>query len=109
LPDAAATYALNREVAQRYRVRRYGAHGTSHQYVSRTAAIVSGRPADTLRQIVLHLGNGASASAVVGGRAVDTSMGMTPLEGLVMGTRTGDIGPARVFPLRRVGTLGVAL
>ncbi|WP_299275973.1 acetate kinase [uncultured Georgenia sp.] len=107
LPDAAATYALNREVAQRYRVRRYGAHGTSHQYVSRTAAIVSGRPADTLRQIVLHLGNGASASAVVGGRAVDTSMGMTPLEGLVMGTRTGDIDPAVIFHLRRVGGLDV--
>ncbi len=107
LPDAAATYALDREVAERYRVRRYGAHGTSHQYVSRTAAIVSGRPVENLRQIVLHLGNGASASAVVGGRAVDTSMGMTPLEGLVMGTRTGDIDPAVIFHLRRVGGLDV--
>ncbi len=101
LPDAAATYALNREVAEKYRVRRYGAHGTSHQYVSRTAAVVTGRPLEELRQIVLHLGNGASASAVSGGRAMDTSMGMTPLEGLVMGTRTGDIDPAIIFHLRR--------
>lgn len=101
LPDAAATYALDREVAEKYRIRRYGAHGTSHQYVSQTAAEVVGRPVAELRQIVLHLGNGASASAVAGGRAVDTSMGMTPLEGLVMGTRTGDIDPAVIFHLRR--------
>lgn len=101
LPDAAATYALDREVAKRYRVRRYGAHGTSHQYVSRTAATVVGRPLEELRQVVLHLGNGASASAVAGGRAMDTSMGMTPLEGLVMGTRTGDIDPAVIFHLSR--------
>ena len=101
LPDAAATYALDRRVAEKYRVRRYGAHGTSHEYVSRTAAIVTGRPLTELRQIVLHLGNGASASAVSGGRAVDTSMGMTPLEGLVMGTRTGDMDPAIIFHLRR--------
>lgn len=101
LPDAAATYALDREVATKYRVRRYGAHGTSHQYVSRTAATVVGRPLAELRQIVLHIGNGASASAVAGGRAVDTSMGMTPLEGLVMGTRTGDIDPAIIFHLSR--------
>lgn len=101
LPDAAATYALDREVATKYRVRRYGAHGTSHQYVSRTAATVVGRPLEELRQVVLHLGNGASASAVAGGQAVDTSMGMTPLEGLVMGTRTGDIDPAVIFHLSR--------
>ncbi|MEE6280729.1 acetate/propionate family kinase [Georgenia sunbinii] len=107
LPDAAATYALNREVAERYSVRRYGAHGTSHQYVSRTAADVVGRPLAELKQIVLHIGNGASASAVDGGRAVDTSMGMTPLEGLVMGTRTGDIDPAIIFHLRRVAGFNV--
>ncbi|WP_413452197.1 acetate kinase [Georgenia phoenicis] len=101
LPDAAATYALDREVAKKYRVRRYGAHGTSHQYVSRTAATIVGRPLEELRQVVLHLGNGASASAVSGGRAMDTSMGMTPLEGLVMGTRTGDIDPAVIFHLSR--------
>lgn len=107
LPAAAATYALDREVAHRYGVRRYGFHGTSHQYVSRTAALISGRPQRGLRQIVLHLGNGASASAVIDGRAVETSMGLTPLEGLVMGTRTGDIDPAAIFHLRRVGGLSV--
>ncbi|QCB92976.1 acetate kinase [Cellulomonas shaoxiangyii] len=101
LPEAAATYAIDSEVAQRYRVRRYGAHGTSHQYVSRQVADVLGRPLEDLNQIVLHLGNGASASAVRGGVAVETSMGMTPLEGLVMGTRSGDIDPAVVFHLHR--------
>ena len=107
LPDAAATYALDREVAERHDVRRYGAHGTSHQYVATRAAELVDRPADGLRQIVLHLGNGASASAVVGGRAVDTSMGLTPLEGLVMGTRTGDIDPAVVFHLHRNAGMSV--
>lgn len=105
LPEAAATYALNKEVAEQYEVRRYGAHGTSHQYVSKAVAAFLGR--EDLKQVVLHLGNGASASAVVGGHAVDTSMGMTPLEGLVMGTRTGDIDPAVVFHLRRVGGMDV--
>ncbi|MFH5822136.1 acetate/propionate family kinase [Georgenia sp. AZ-5] len=105
LPDDAATYALDREVAEKFSVRRYGAHGTSHQYVSAKAAEMLGR--DDLKQIVLHLGNGASASAVVGGRAVDTSMGLTPLEGLVMGTRTGDIDAAVVFHLARNGGMSV--
>ena len=100
LPEASARYALNHEVADKYEIRRYGAHGTSHQYVSSTVSQLLGR--DDLKQIVLHLGNGASASAVVCGRAVDTSMGLTPLEGLVMGTRTGDIDPAAVFHLARV-------
>lgn len=99
LPDDAATYALNKEVADTYSVRRYGAHGTSHQYVAAKTAEILGR--DDLKQIVLHIGNGASASAVVGDRAVDTSMGLTPLEGLVMGTRTGDIDAAVVFHLAR--------
>jgi len=100
LPKAAATYALDREIARKYQIRRYGAHGTSHQFVSRLVSDHLGR--NDLKQIVLHLGNGASASAVVAGHAVDTSMGLTPLEGLVMGTRTGDIDPAVVFHLRRV-------
>lgn len=99
LPDEAATYALNREIAEKYEIRRYGAHGTSHKFVSETVTKILGRT--DLKQIVLHLGNGASASAVVNGRAVDTSMGLTPLEGLVMGTRTGDIDPAVVFHLQR--------
>lgn len=101
LPDAAATYAIDADVAAEHQVRRYGAHGTSHQFVSRRVAEVLDRPLDELNQIVLHLGNGASASAVRGGAAVETSMGLTPLEGLVMGTRSGDIDPAVVFHLHR--------
>ena len=104
LPEAAANYALNREVASEYKVRRYGAHGTSHQYVSREVSrllAAQGRDVSGLRQIVMHLGNGASASAVLGDRAVETSMGLTPLEGLVMGTRTGDIDPTIYLHLHR--------
>ena len=104
LPEAAANYALNREVAREYRVRRYGAHGTSHQYISRTVSdrlAAEGRDVSSLRQIVMHLGNGASASAVLGEQAVETSMGLTPLEGLVMGTRTGDIDPTIYLHLHR--------
>jgi len=101
LPDAAATYAIDAQVAATHRVRRYGAHGTSHQYVSQQVAQLLDRPLADLHQIVLHLGNGASASAVRGGVAVETSMGLTPLEGLVMGTRSGDIDPAVVFHLHR--------
>lgn len=103
LPEAAATYALDVEVAREHHVRRYGFHGTSHEYVSGQVPQLLGRPADGLRQVVLHLGNGASASAVLGGRAVDTSMGLTPLEGLVMGTRGGDLDPGVVLHLMRVG------
>jgi len=107
LPAEAATYAIDREVAKRHRVRRYGAHGTSHQYVAQQVAKVVGRPLEELNTIVLHLGNGASASAVRGGVAVETSMGMTPLEGLVMGTRSGDIDPAVVFHLVRNAGMSV--
>lgn len=101
IPTAAAAYAIPAELAERYRVRRYGFHGTSHQYVSRAAAEFLGLPLEASRLIVLHLGNGASACAVDSGRSVDTSMGMTPLEGLVMGTRSGDIDPATIFHLHR--------
>jgi acetate kinase len=101
LPPAAATYALDREVATKYGIRRHGAHGTSHRFVSRGVATVLGRDLADLRQIVLHLGNGASASAIRGGVPIETSMGFTPLEGLVMGTRTGDIDPAVVVYLAR--------
>ena len=107
LPAAAATYAIDRAVAQRYQVRRYGFHGTSHQYVSGQVARALGRDLADLRQIVLHLGNGASVSAVAGGRAVETSMGLTPLEGLVMGTRSGDLDPGVVFHLARTGGLSI--
>lgn len=107
LPAAASTYALDREVAQRHGVRRYGFHGTSHQYVSGEVARLLGRAPGELNQIVLHLGNGASASAVRGGVAVETSMGLTPLEGLVMGTRTGDIDPAVIVHLHRNAGMSV--
>lgn len=105
LPEAAATYAIDREIAEKHDVRRYGFHGTSHQYVSQEVARFLGR--DELAQIVLHLGNGASASAVKDGHAVDTSMGLTPLEGLVMGTRGGDIDPGVLFHLHRVSGMNV--
>ena len=103
LPAVAATYALDRTVAQRFRIRRYGFHGTSHEYVSSRAAEFLHRDPAGLDQIVLHLGNGASASALRGGRPVETSMGLTPLEGLVMGTRTGDLDPGVLTYLMRVG------
>ncbi len=101
LPAAAASYAIDRDVAEKHSVRRYGAHGTSHQYVSHEVAAFLGRDVEQTSTIVLHLGNGASASAVKNGHAVDTSMGLTPLEGLVMGTRSGDIDPAVTFHLMR--------
>lgn len=105
LPAAAHTYAVPREWRERYSVRRYGFHGTSHRYVSRRAAEFLGRAPERTDVIVLHLGNGASVTAVAGGRSVDTSMGLTPLEGLVMGTRSGDIDPAVPAYLQRVAGL----
>lgn len=101
LPEAAATYAIDRNTARENNIRRYGFHGTSHQYVSTETATVLGRELGELNMIVLHLGNGASASAVRGGVAVDTSMGCTPLEGLVMGTRSGDVDPGVLLHLWR--------
>ncbi|MFB8385762.1 acetate/propionate family kinase [Microbacterium sp. NPDC055910] len=104
LAPAAYTYAIDRELAAEHRIRRYGFHGTSHKFVSEAAAAFVGRPLGDLTQIVFHLGNGASVTAIDGGRSVDTSMGMTPLEGLVMGTRSGDIDPAVLLQLgRRAG------
>ncbi|MGV8965709.1 MAG: acetate/propionate family kinase [Cellulomonas sp.] len=102
LPAAAYTYAIDRTVAADYSLRRYGAHGTSHQYVSRTTAELMGRDPIGFNVIVLHLGNGASATAVRDGKSVETSMGLTPLEGLVMGTRSGDLDPALLIHLGRV-------
>ena len=106
LAPAAYTYAIDADLAKRHSVRRYGFHGTSHKYVSEQTAAFLGRPLAELKIIVLHLGNGASAAAIDGGRSVETSMGMTPLEGLVMGTRSGDIDPAAVFHLHREAGLG---
>ncbi len=107
LPPAAATYAIDRDIAQQWHIRRYGFHGTSHQYVSEQAAAYLGEPLESLNQIVLHLGNGASASAIAGGKPVDTSMGLTPLEGLVMGTRSGDIDPGIISYLSRTAGMSV--
>lgn len=107
LPAAAATYAIDREIAEQWHIRRYGFHGTSHKYVSEQAAVFLDVPLTSLNQIVLHLGNGASASAIVGGRPVDTSMGLTPLEGLVMGTRGGDLDPGVVFYLARTAGMSI--
>ncbi|WP_217197028.1 acetate kinase [Streptomyces buecherae] len=107
MPEYAARYAIDVDTADRYGVRRYGFHGTSHAYVSRAVADLLGEDVADLNTIVLHLGNGASASAVAGGVCVETSMGLTPLEGLVMGTRSGDLDPAAIFHLARVGGMSV--
>ena len=94
MPDVAYTYGIPYEYYEKYKVRRYGFHGTSHSYVSKRTAEIIGKPYDQMKIIVCHLGNGASISAVNCGKSVDTSMGLTPLEGLVMGTRSGDLDPA---------------
>jgi acetate kinase len=107
LSPAAYTYAIDAKLAAEHGIRRYGFHGTSHKYVSERAAELIGRPLEELRIIVLHLGNGASATAVKGGVSIDTSMGMTPAQGLVMGTRSGDIDPAVLVHLHRVAGLNV--
>ena len=87
-------YGLPYEYYEKYKVRRYGFHGTSHSFVSKRAAELLGKAYDETKTIVCHLGNGSSVTAVLNGKSVDTSMGLTPLEGLVMGTRCGDIDPA---------------
>lgn len=94
MPRRASTYAIDQEVAREHGLRRFGFHGTSHAYVAELAARAVGRPLADLRMITLHLGNGASACAVEHGHSTETSMGVTPLEGLVMGTRSGDLDPS---------------
>ena len=94
MPAKAYMYGLPYEYYEKYKVRRYGFHGTSHDYVSHRLAELMGQPYESLKMIVCHLGNGASISAIKDGKCVDTSMGLTPLEGLVMGTRSGDIDPS---------------
>jgi acetate kinase len=106
LPAAAYTYAIDAELAAKHSVRRYGFHGTSHKYVSEQVAVFLDKPLSQLKTIVLHLGNGASVAAIDGGVSVETSMGMTPLEGLVMGTRSGDIDAAVLIHLHRQAGLG---
>jgi acetate kinase len=104
IPPHAHRYAIPKEFYIAHRVRRYGFHGTSHQYVARRAAVCLGERLESLTLITLHLGNGASASAIKAGKSIDTSMGMTPLEGLIMGTRSGDLDPAiHVYLARQTG------
>jgi len=107
MPEHASRYPLPAELYEEHHVRRYGFHGSSHSFVSRTAADFLYIPYNRFNCIVLHLGNGASACAVKNGQSVDTSMGMTPLEGLVMGSRCGDIDPAIIFYLERNTGMGV--
>lgn len=101
MPPRAFHYALPHQLYLRHHVRRYGFHGTSHHYVAQEASRYLGVPEERLNLITLHLGNGASAAAVQGGKSIDTSMGLTPLEGLMMGTRCGDLDPAVHFYLSR--------
>jgi len=108
LPAEAYTYAIDARLAKTYSIRKYGFHGTSHKYVSERVAELLDRPYDEVNQIVCHLGNGASISAIRGGVAVDTSMGLTPLQGLVMGTRSGDVDPGLHAYLAREANMSVA-
>jgi acetate kinase len=104
LPEASRTYALPQELALKHGIRRYGFHGIAHQYSVLRYGEITGTPADQITIVTLHLGNGCSACAVRGGASIDTSMGFTPLEGLVMGTRSGDLDPAVVpFLARKEG------
>lgn len=106
LPERAYLYALPYDLYETHRIRRYGFHGTSHRYVAARCAALMGKDAQAVNAITCHLGNGCSITAVRAGRSVDTSMGLTPLEGLVMGTRSGDIDPAIVFHLARKPAFG---
>jgi len=96
MPDYAYLYGLTYELYEKYKIRRYGFHGTSHKYVSQRAAAMLGKPAEELKLITCHLGNGSSITAIKGGKSIETSMGFTPLQGLLMGTRSGDLDPAIV-------------
>ena len=108
MPEKAYMYGLPYEYYEKYKVRRYGFHGTSHSFVSKRVAEIVGKPYNTTKTIVCHLGNGASVSAVLNGESVDTSMGLTPLEGLVMGTRSGDIDPAIMEFIAKKENLDIA-
>jgi acetate kinase len=108
IPPEGVTWAIDAELAARWQLRRYGFHGTSHAYVSGRTAVLLGRPPEEINVITLHLGNGASACAVQGGRSVATSMGLSPQGGLVMGTRSGDVDPTVVFQLHRVAGMSFA-
>ena len=108
MPEKAYMYGIPYEYYEKYKVRRYGFHGTSHSFVSKRVAEIVGKPYNATKTIVCHLGNGASISAVLNGESVDTSMGLTPLEGLVMGTRSGDIDPAIMEFIAKKENLDIA-
>ena len=108
MPEKAYMYGLPYEYYEKYKVRRYGFHGTSHSFISKRVAEIVGKPYNATKTIVCHLGNGASVSAVLNGESVDTSMGLTPLEGLVMGTRSGDIDPAIMEFIAKKENLDIA-
>ncbi len=108
MPEEAFLYGLPYEYYEKYKVRRYGFHGTSHSFVSKRAAEVAGKAYEDLKIIVCHLGNGASVSAVKNGKSIDTSMGLTPLEGLIMGTRSGDMDPAIMEYIAKKENLDIA-
>ena len=108
MPDYAYTYALPYEYYEKYKIRRYGFHGTSHRYVSKRAVAMLAKPAEETKIVTCHLGNGASLSAVLGGKCYDTTMGVTPLEGIMMGTRSGNIDPAIIPYLMRKGEISTA-
>ncbi len=107
MPDAAAFYALPRDWTERFVLRRYGFHGLSHAYAVRRAAFLLGRDLTDLRIVSCHLGAGASLAAVSSGRSIDTTMGFTPLEGLVMATRSGSVDPGLIIWLLQHGGLGL--
>ena len=108
MPDVAYMYGLPNEYYEKYKIRRYGFHGTSHSFVSKRVAELVGRPYEDMKIIVCHLGNGASVCAVDHGKSVDTSMGLTPLEGLIMGTRSGDIDPSIIEFIAQKENLSLA-
>jgi acetate kinase len=107
IPRKAYLYGLPYAYYEKYRIRRYGFHGTSHRYVAQRAAVIMGRPIESLKLICCHMGNGSSFTAVDGGKSVDTTMGLTPLEGLIMGTRCGDVDPTVIEML--MGSTGMSL
>ena len=108
MPQKAFLYGLPFKYYTKYGIRRYGFHGTSHRFVSEEAARILRRPARDLKLITCHLGNGCSMTAVSGGKSIDTSMGFTPLEGLLMGTRSGDLDPAAVLYILEKEDLTIA-
>ncbi|NQT28731.1 MAG: acetate kinase, partial [Candidatus Omnitrophica bacterium] len=108
IPEQAFMYPLPISYYKRYKIRKYGFHGTSHQFVANQAAKVLGKPLDKLRLITCHLGNGCSLAAIDRGKSIDTSMGFTPLEGLMMGTRSGDVDVAAIFYLMKKEKLSIS-